>query len=60
MKKKARKKLERVDRMLQKQGVLPGVGAYLNLYASLQALYYQKKYELVISTCDGLLKSLEF
>lgn len=60
MKKKARKKLERVYKLMRSCPASPNMGAYINLLASLQALYYQKKYELVIDTCNGILKSLEF
>lgn len=60
MRKHAKKKLQKVDRLVfRKQTVLPDTAAYVNLYAALQALYCQKKYDIVISVCNALLESIE-
>ena len=54
--KKAEKKLQKVDRKFRNLLLLPDAFTYIKLYQSLQELYFQKKYKLVIDTCDAILE----
>ncbi len=59
IKKVAKKKIQRVERVFRNLLVEPQSHTYMTMYQVLEELHFQGKYNLVVQMCDVLLKTDE-
>ena len=58
LRKKADKKIWELHEVLTKLPIYPNSFTYVNMYQSIQQLYHQEKYNLVIKLCDVLIEDM--
>lgn len=56
IKKVAKKNIRKVEKAIQNLPATPNNITYIRLYQSLQELYFQEEYRLVIDICSALMK----
>lgn len=58
IKKKSKKKIRDYEKLVRRIPVSPASTVYTDMYHSLQALYVQGEYELVIALCNAAITNM--